>query len=127
MAAIVFRLADGAVDALEALRSAGLALACVANWDMSLQGAARAARRRPSFEVVVSSAEAGAEKPDPAIFERALGELGVAATRALHVGDEEVDRDRRARGRARVRAAAARYAAGAPRPMSSSTTAEQDV
>jgi putative hydrolase of the HAD superfamily len=92
MAAVVFRLAEGAVSALEALRSAGLALACVANWDTSLGEQLERVGVGRLFEVVVSSAAAGAEKPDPGIFERALGELGVAATRALHIGDEEVDR-----------------------------------
>ena len=92
MTAIVFRVAEGAVAALEALRSAGLALACVANWDTSLGEQLERVGVAHLFEVVVPSAGAGVEKPDPGIFERALGELGVAATRALHVGDEEVDR-----------------------------------
>ena len=91
-AAIVFRLTEGAVVALEALRSAGLALACVANWDTSLREQLERVGVDHLFEVVVSSAGAGVEKPDPGIFERALGGLGVAAARALHVGDEEVDR-----------------------------------
>ena len=92
MAAIVFRLADGAAAALEELRSAGLTLACVANWDVSLREHLKTAGVEQLFQAVVSSAEAGAEKPDPAIFERALAELGVSASRALHIGDEDVDR-----------------------------------
>jgi HAD superfamily hydrolase (TIGR01509 family) len=40
------------------------------------------------FDVVVDSATTGAAKPDPAIFRHALSRLGVAAGRALYVGDD---------------------------------------
>lgn len=93
MDAIVFRLADGADGALAKLRAAGLSLACVANWDVSLHSHLRRLGVEGRFEVVLSSAEAGAEKPDPRIFHLALDRLGVEASRALHVGDEEADRD----------------------------------
>ncbi|HEY6865985.1 MAG TPA: HAD-IA family hydrolase, partial [Candidatus Eisenbacteria bacterium] len=39
------------------------------------------------IEFVVDSHEVGIEKPDPAIFRLALDRLGVAAARALFVGD----------------------------------------
>jgi putative hydrolase of the HAD superfamily len=42
---------------------------------------------------IVSSAEAGAAKPDPAAFLVALERLGVPPERALHVGDGDTDRD----------------------------------
>jgi putative hydrolase of the HAD superfamily len=93
MGAISFRLADGAQAALAALREAGLALACVANWDVSLHDHLRRLNVTDRFEVVLSSAEAAAEKPDPRIFLLALDRLGVAPGRALHCGDEDVDRD----------------------------------
>jgi putative hydrolase of the HAD superfamily len=89
--AIVFRLAEGAAPALIALRSAGLSLACVANWDTGLHEHLERLAVADRFHVVLSSAEAGVEKPDPAIFHAALARLGVAAGRALHIGDEEVD------------------------------------
>lgn len=92
MAAVVFRLAEGAAAALDALRASGLALACVANWDVSLGDHLAGLGVDDRFDVVLSSAEAGAEKPDPAIFRAALGRLGVEPARALHVGDEEADR-----------------------------------
>jgi putative hydrolase of the HAD superfamily len=90
--AMVFRLADGVVAALDALRGAGLSLACVANWDVSLRGHLERLGVADRFQVVLSSAEAGAEKPDPRIFELALGLLQVEPARALHLGDEEADR-----------------------------------
>ena len=42
---------------------------------------------------VVTSAEAGAPKPDPAIFRLALTRLGVSPERALHVGDSPADEE----------------------------------
>lgn len=90
---IVFRVADGGVEALELLRAAGLSLACVANWDVSLHDHLGSLGLAARFAAVLPSAEAGAEKPDPAIFHAALGRLGVAPSRALHIGDEAVDRD----------------------------------
>jgi putative hydrolase of the HAD superfamily len=45
----------------------------------------------PYLDGVVTSAEVGARKPDPAIFERALGLAGVPASVALHVGDTLVE------------------------------------
>ncbi|HEV2308882.1 MAG TPA: HAD family hydrolase, partial [Acidimicrobiia bacterium] len=45
------------------------------------------------FEVVVTSAEVGAAKPDPAPIHAALARLAVAPDRALYVGDRTSDRD----------------------------------
>jgi 2-haloalkanoic acid dehalogenase type II len=76
-----------AVRALHAVRDAGLAAAVVSNGDWSLGAALRHAGL--AFDAVVDSATAGAAKPDPAIFRRALAELGVRPADALHVGDSE--------------------------------------
>ncbi|MBD0291353.1 MAG: HAD-IA family hydrolase [Thermoleophilia bacterium] len=92
LSSIAFRAAEGAPAALDRLRGRGLRLACVANWDVTLADHLRAAGLRSRLDVVVSSAEAGAPKPDPAPFRLALARLGVAAEDAVHVGDEEADR-----------------------------------
>lgn len=89
---IVFSLADGAREALDSLRAAGLSLACVANWDISLHDHLDRLGVAGRFDAVLASADVGAEKPDPRIFARALAQLGVAPGRALHIGDEEADR-----------------------------------
>lgn len=89
--ALTFRALPGAVDALTALRAAGLSLACVSNWDASLSSHLEKAGLGQLLDAVVSSAEAGAPKPDPAPIRLALERLGVAAERALHVGDDGVD------------------------------------
>lgn len=86
--ALVFEWIDGARRAVEQLRGRGLALAVVSNWDVSLHG--RIADLRIP---VVTSADVGVSKPDPAILRHALELLGVAHERTLHVGDTEEDEE----------------------------------
>ena len=88
-----FRPVPGAVPALHALRRAGLALACVSNWDMSLADLIEPLGLGGLLETVLVSADVGRPKPDPAIFGVALERLGVDAAHALHVGDSPADRD----------------------------------
>jgi putative hydrolase of the HAD superfamily len=88
-----FRPLPGAGPALARLRASGLALACVANWDVSLGEFLARAGLAHHFDAVVSAAEAGVQKPDPRIFTVALERLGVPPERALHVGDDDVDRE----------------------------------
>jgi putative hydrolase of the HAD superfamily len=90
--ALEFHPLPGAAEALDRLASAGLSLACVANWDVSLADYLERAGVAHRFEVIISAAEAGAQKPDPRVFLVALDRLEVAPERALHVGDDDVDR-----------------------------------
>jgi putative hydrolase of the HAD superfamily len=73
---------------LRALRTAGARLVVVSNWDVSLHDVLAATGLRELVDGVVTSAELGTAKPQPAIFARAL-ELagGVPAAQALHAGD----------------------------------------
>jgi putative hydrolase of the HAD superfamily len=91
IAALEFEVIPGTLGALQELRSRSLELAVVANWDVSVHRHLRDLGLAPFFSHVVTAAETGARKPDPAIFRRALDLLGVAAPRALHVGDDAVD------------------------------------
>lgn len=93
MAALVFRPVPGAVETLEELRRRGLRLAVVANWDCSLPGHLRHLGLDRFFRAVVTSALAGAPKPDPAPFRLALATLRAEPSRTLHVGDEKVDEE----------------------------------
>ncbi len=93
LASIVFRPLGGVTEALGRLRAAGLSLACVSNWDISLRGHLERAGLAGCFAEIVSSAEAGAAKPDPEVFRIALGRLGVEPGRALHIGDGDTDRE----------------------------------
>lgn len=82
---------DDVPPALESLRNAGLRLAVVSNWDSRLPRLLEALDLSPSFDLVLTSAEAGVSKPHPAIFHTAMERLGVGAQETLHVGDSEED------------------------------------
>ncbi|MEA2385386.1 MAG: hypothetical protein QOH72_5357 [Solirubrobacteraceae bacterium] len=89
LAAIRFRPYPEVPGVLAALRERGTALVVVSNWDVSLHEVLERTQLRPLVDAVVTSAEFGAAKPDPAIFTRAL-ELagGVAPADAVHAGDD---------------------------------------
>jgi putative hydrolase of the HAD superfamily len=87
--ALEFEPVPGAVEACEALAGRGIPAAVVSNWDVGLRDHLR---RLGLGLPVVTSAEAGAPKPDPAIFRLALERLGgIPPARALHVGDSPSD------------------------------------
>ena len=89
--ALRFEPIPGVAQTLAQLRARGLELAVVGNWDISIHERLAELGLTPFFSVIVSSAEVGVMKPDPAIFHAALERLGVRAERALHVGDDPVD------------------------------------
>lgn len=89
MRAIRFRPYPDAGPAMAELRSRGLRLVCVSNWDISLPDVLERCDLLTAVDGVVTSADAGARKPDSAIFEAALDVAGVHAAEALHVGDTE--------------------------------------
>ena len=91
LAALEFEPVPGAVEACKALAERGIAAAVVSNWDVGL----RDHLHRLGLDLpVVTSAEAGAPKPDPAVFRLALERLGgVPPERALHVGDSPADEE----------------------------------
>ena len=74
-------------DALDRLRAKGLRLAVCSNWDWDLEPAIAEAGLADSFDVVVSSAWAGARKPHPRIFRHTLSLLGLDPTEVVFVGD----------------------------------------
>jgi putative hydrolase of the HAD superfamily len=93
MSSIRFEAIPGAVETLTSLRARGIDLAVVSNWDVGLAEHLERIGIADLFSTVVTSAEAGAAKPDPAAFRLALDRLGIDAGRALHVGDEPEDAD----------------------------------
>jgi putative hydrolase of the HAD superfamily len=82
-----WRLAPGAREGLEALALLGLRLAVLSNFDQRLHGVLAGLGLDAYFASVTLPADAGAAKPERAIFAVALARLGVAAERALYVGD----------------------------------------
>ena len=81
------RPVEGARATLDRLRALGLRMACVSNSDGRAEWHLEHTGTRAGLEFVVDSQIVGIEKPDPRIFAIALERLGVAAERALYVGD----------------------------------------
>jgi putative hydrolase of the HAD superfamily len=87
MESLRFEAFEDAAPALAELRASGLALVVVSNWDCSLGEVLERIGLRDLVDAVVTSAEVGAAKPDPRIFEIALNAADCAAAEAVHVGD----------------------------------------
>jgi putative hydrolase of the HAD superfamily len=87
LAALRFSPYDDAAPALRRLGERGVRRVVVSNWDVSLHEALERTGLAPLLDGAVTSAEAGAAKPDPALFRRGLALAGVPAERAVHVGD----------------------------------------
>jgi 2-haloalkanoic acid dehalogenase type II len=85
--AIRFDAYPDAVPALRDLRERGQRLVAVSNWDCSLGAVLERCGLGELLDGAVSSAVAGARKPDPAIFSPALQLAGCGPDEALHVGD----------------------------------------
>jgi putative hydrolase of the HAD superfamily len=83
----VWELYDDTRLCLERLRTRGCRLAVISNFDSRLFDVLANLEIDFFFERVILSWHAGAAKPDPAIFRRALETMHVAAPRAVHVGD----------------------------------------
>lgn len=77
---------------LEELRSMGLKLYVVSNWDVLLESVLADLGWKGYFDGIVVSAVVGAEKPDGGIFEEALRISGDLARRdrVVHVGNDPV-------------------------------------
>jgi HAD superfamily hydrolase (TIGR01509 family) len=88
-----YAVLPGVLEALARLRSLGLELAVVGNWDERLPEHLERLGLAPFFAAVVTSAAAGAAKPDPRPFLAALEVVGGRPERALHVGDSPADED----------------------------------
>jgi putative hydrolase of the HAD superfamily len=83
--AVVFRLLPDVEPLLAGLARAEVPAAVVSNWDCTLRRTL--ARLGLEVDAIVTCGETGIRKPDPRVFLEALGRLGVAPARALHIGD----------------------------------------
>jgi REG-2-like HAD superfamily hydrolase len=80
-------LVDGARETFHLLRSEGLSLGILSNWDRRLESTLERLGLRAFFDFLVISHEVGYEKPHPRIFQEAIGRAGEESSRILHVGD----------------------------------------
>lgn len=82
---------DDAAPVLRGLHDAGVRTAVVSNIGIDIRPVLDRGGLSELIDAVVLSYEAGVVKPEAAIFERALGLIGVAPERALMVGDSWQD------------------------------------
>jgi putative hydrolase of the HAD superfamily len=87
LAALEFSAYPDVAPVLARLRADGRVLVIVSNWDLSLPDWLERTGVIARVDHVVTSAAAGAAKPDAAIFEHALEVAGVCREDVVHVGD----------------------------------------
>lgn len=73
---------------LERLKSRGVKLGVISNWDSRLESILKNMELTPYFDFVLASAVIGSAKPDEKIFREALDRSMVSAEEACHIGDE---------------------------------------
>jgi len=78
-----------AAEVIAQLRSRGILTAIITNGPSAVQRAKLERVGLDGFDAVIVSGEVGLEKPDAAIFQTALDQLGVDAAAAMHVGDNQ--------------------------------------
>jgi putative hydrolase of the HAD superfamily len=89
--AAAWHTAPGAAKLLADLRRGGLQTGVLSNFDHRLPALLDALGLTPLLDIVVLPADAGAAKPDPAIFRYALAKLGISPAQAAYVGDDADD------------------------------------
>ncbi len=82
-----WRMFSDVSGCLGALRDAGVPMGLISNWDDSLVSIARAIGLADYMTTIISSADVGLRKPDQAIFDMAMRNVGVDAAHSIHVGD----------------------------------------
>lgn len=87
-----FALFPGAEPLLDDLRERGLRVGLVSNWSARLPGLLDRLGLAQRVDFVLCSAIERTEKPERAMFERALARAGVPAHSTLHAGDD-VEKD----------------------------------
>lgn len=96
-----FRLHGGALELVRGARERGARVGVVSNWSERLPELLAGLGVAPWLDAVVVSAVEGVEKPDRAIFERALGRLGAEPATTVHAGDR-MEEDVRGAGSAGI-------------------------
>jgi putative hydrolase of the HAD superfamily len=78
---------EDVLPALDALRSRGLRLGVISNWDERLRPLLRGLGLYDYFDPIVISCEIGSPKPAGIVFAQAASQLGKSPGAVLHVGD----------------------------------------
>ena len=81
-------LFDDVLSALSQLKNKGLILGLISNVDNDIAPVLSKLGLKPLLQVVVTSADAGYNKPKPEIFQEAARRAGVQTSEAIYVGDQ---------------------------------------
>ena len=101
--ALRFSAYPDAAPAIAELKRRGIRLVVASNWDSSLPEVLERVGLATMVDAVVTSAVAGAAKPDPRLFRAALAAAGCDPSGAVHVGDS-LENDLEGARRAGIRA-----------------------
>lgn len=82
-------LFDDVIMTLEALQVRGYRMAIISNFAPTLRSILQYMQIDHYFDPIIVSTEVGLEKPNPAIFQLALEQSGLAADEVLYVGDHD--------------------------------------
>ena len=85
---VTFALFDDVLSTVKTLKQRNLILGLLTNLAKDMDPICRKLGLEPYLDFVVTSQEAGADKPNPPIFLVALDKAGVNASEAVHVGDQ---------------------------------------
>lgn len=84
-----WRVYPDALDALRVVREHRLHVGIISNWDRRLRPLLAGLGIASLVDSMTISCEAGAEKPDPRIFQMALAAGCIEPYEALHIGDSQ--------------------------------------
>lgn len=87
--ASAWSLAPGALDAIAAIRAAGIRVAIASNWDNRLRPLLAALN--VEVDALAISSELAIEKPHARFFHQAAELVGAPPSQVVHVGDDPVD------------------------------------
>jgi len=85
---VSFALFDDTLSTLKTLKEQNLILGSITNLAEDMKPIFRKLGLEPYLDFAITSQDAGADKPNPAIFLAALDRAGVKASEAIHVGDQ---------------------------------------
>lgn len=83
-----FVLYEDVIPTLKNIRTKDLKIGIMTNFESGMQAICRELGLEPYVDFIVTSGEAGADKPQPRIFQYALSKAGIEASEAIHVGDQ---------------------------------------
>lgn len=85
---IGFALYDDVIPVMIKLREKDLKIGIITNLEIDMKPICTKLGLDPYLDLIVTSGEAGSDKPQPGIFLLALKRAGVKASEAVHVGDQ---------------------------------------